>query len=470
MGHSGSNYYPSNPEQRVAPTDELTREDVEDLGYADGTFALYAVYGGGNQAAYTPSGSNKTTVTIYGCRENTIKYVYGGGCAADSRETEVIIEGGRIYQVYAGGNGSPVEVPGNPGANITGDASVTVKGGLINAVFGGSNTKGVVQGTATVTFEQVANCDQVVIETFGGGNEAPGGTAVVNIPCEIPGLTDVYGGARNANIGSPTSNKNIELNVYGSTINRVFGGNKAGGTIYGNVTVNIYGGTINEVFGGSNEGGNITGDITVNIDSNSLNCPLSVNYVYGGGNLVAYVPDSTGGTGNPGGYTEASYDANRLSPEVNLINGTVSIDVFGGGKGHQGLNPVVPVNRPKTQAEWEAAGHSEYWTSQQAYNDTLARYNAYQAYLTSINAAKVKANPVVTIGTTDREVSTGVNPNARVYGNVYGGGNAAPIEGNTKVDIRGNRTDIFGSVYGGGNAAKVTGNTTVVVGDRTVTP
>ena len=49
---------------------------------------------------------------------------------------------------------------------------------------------------------------------------------------------------------------------------------------------------------------------------------------------------------------------------------------------------------------------------------------------------------------------------------VYGGGNAAPVKGDTKVDVRGNRTTVYGSVYGGGNAARVTGSTNVIIGDR----
>lgn len=51
------------------------------------TYAIHAVYGGGNQAAYTPPLANEqpreATVHIYGCQENTVQYVYGGGNAAD---------------------------------------------------------------------------------------------------------------------------------------------------------------------------------------------------------------------------------------------------------------------------------------------------------------------------------------------------------------------------------------------------
>ena len=234
---------------------------------------------------------------------------------------------------------------------------------------------------------------------------------------------------------------------------RIFGGNMSGGTIYGNVTVNIYGSNpghiIDEIFGGSNEGGAITGNIIVNIDSNRSDCPLKFNSVYGGGNLVNYEPDNS----------------SALSPTVNLICGTARKDVFGGGKGVQNLTPVFPYRKPKTAAEWEAAGHADYYTSDGDYNDSLALYNTYAAYIAQTNTAKVTANPVVNIGVTN-ETRGGANPKVMVLGNIYGGGNAAPIDGNTKVDVRGNRTDIRGSVYGGGNAAIVTGNTNVIIGDR----
>ena len=75
-----------------------------------------------------------------------------------------------------------------------------------------------------------------------------------------------------------------------------------------------------------------------------------------------------------------------------------------------------------------------------------------------------------------------------VIGNVFGGGNAADVKGNTSIEIgtgdsRYNTdsqakvwfestfetknvvgADIRGNVYGGGNEAQVTGNTNVVVG------
>ena len=51
-----------------------------------------------------------------------------------------------------------------------------------------------------------------------------------------------------------------------------------------------------------------------------------------------------------------------------------------------------------------------------------------------------------------------------LQGNVFGGGNAAAVEGNTKVVVKGSNTRVYNNVYGGGNAATVTGNTDVQIG------
>ena len=53
-----------------------------------------------------------------------------------------------------------------------------------------------------------------------------------------------------------------------------------------------------------------------------------------------------------------------------------------------------------------------------------------------------------------------------INGDIFGGGNAAMVDGNTNVIIRGH-SKVFGNVYGGGNEAKVSGDTKVIVNDKT---
>ena len=133
------NLYPS-----PAPT---TASDLA-TNAATQTYAIAAVFGGGNLASYTPDVTGKSaTVHVYNC-DNTIKDVYGGGNAADvgtlsvSTNTNVIIDGGRIHRVFGGGNGEVTE------ANTYGTATTTVNAGLIDQVFGCGNMQGSITSTS----------------------------------------------------------------------------------------------------------------------------------------------------------------------------------------------------------------------------------------------------------------------------------------------------------------------------------
>ena len=358
-------------------------------------YALHAVYGGGNKSPY----NNTPVVTIHGC-SNSIEYVYGGGNATDVRGTNVTIWGGTIGNAFAGGNGAGA---GNPGANITHNGTkLYIHGGQIGAAFGGSNERGTINGGIIVNVDYqpetatpptcvaaYTQCPMLIGELYGGGNKAPIVTStdawitpVVNIACEAK-IGMLFGGAKAADYGG-----NIDLVVNGGTFEKVFGGNNQGGTISGSVTVTFNGGSAKEVYGGCNESGTINGSITVNIDSTNTTCTprFYVENVYGGGNLAKY-------TGNPA---------------VNIINGTVRQNVYGGGFG---------------------------------------------------SSAIVTGTPVVTVGVIDGDKT------ARVLGHVFGGGNAAAITGNTSVNILYD-SYIKGHVFGGGNAALVSANTFVLLRDK----
>ncbi len=383
---------------------------VDDPRFTQAAYAIDEVYGGGNLAFYVPTEANAFThVHIHNC-DNTIEYVYGGGNAAQTPKNDVVIDGGRMYYVFAGGNGAGA---GNPGADVEGDATLTVNGGIIDACFGGSNTLGTIGGTSTINLTDGNSCARLIKEVFGGGNQAATGSIEINIPCGTEGLYDVYGASNDANV-----NGNVTLNIWGGVMNNVYGGLKGdpdgtAKTISGDVTVNIYGGNMNSVFGGCNVKGVIQGKITVNVNVDTALCPgeQRIVNVYGGGNQAAYTAPTTGT------YT-------GLYPEVNIIHGTIENDVFGGGLGATAVvtgNPVVTVGKPTT-------------------------------VIPAANQTTAIPDP---------------SPNtywSTVGNNVYGGGNAAQVSGNTKVLII-NKTIVDGNVYGGGNAAGVTGSTDVQIGD-----
>ena len=73
------------------------------------------------------------------------------------------------------------------------------------------------------------------------------------------------------------------------------------------------------------------------------------------------------------------------------------------------------------------------------------------------DAAKIEGNTIVDI-----------NHKSIVRGSIFGGGNAADIAkvnssgGDTEVLIK-DQSKVYGNVYGGGNMGKVAGNTKVIV-------
>ncbi len=380
------------------------------------TYAIDQVFGGGNAADYTPSGSQKATVYIHNCA-NTVRRVFGGGNAAAVPGISTTIDGGRFDYVFGGGNGEVTA------ANITTSGiTLLIHAGKINQLYNGSNANGTITGGISATLEHTTVCpdDDIDVDEYFCGNNAAdiSGNVITTIACSEDNpikVTSLYGGSNVANIDG-----NVELTINGGIITNVYGGSKGRldnpetpgvneartATITGHVILTIHGGTIKNVFGGCNILGDIQGPITVNVFQDG-ECTLNLDNVYGGGNMAAYNPQT------------AKVGADRIVPMVNIQKGTVNDQVFGGGYG----NTAVVTANPKVVVGGEVSSET------------------YQCV----------------IGNTTIDSGVGA-------GNVYGGGNAAQVSGNTQVLIL-NKTTVNGNVYGGGNAAGVTGSTDVQIGD-----
>ncbi len=391
-----------------------------------GTYEMAAVYGGGNLAAYEPAdGETKpyTEVIIDGCDLTSIGYVYGGGNAASVPATNVTVNGTyEIGWLFGGGNGKDEIAPGvpNPGANVgykadgtteygPGTSTVNINGGTVHKAFGGSNTLGNVRTSATVNLDEAGSCPLEIDEVYGGGNEAfmAGGGEII-LGC-ITYMKEIYGGARNADVGS-------------------------------NVSLTITSGHFDRVFGGNNQGGKIKGSITVNIEETGCN-PITIGELYGCGNAASYsVHDKDGGR--------------AADPVINIKSFTSIGRVFGGGLGASATvtgNPTVNID--------EIVGGNAG-----VYNGSTITYNAGTADEYKVTLPTHASGKIGAIGT------------------VFGGGNAAPVKGNTNVNIgtqesvtyvSGDKStnpvvgvDIREDVFGGGlgSTATVSGNTNVVVG------
>ena len=437
-------------------------------------YDVKAVYGGGNMAAYVPEDMDHgtTNVTIDGCQLTSIQQVYGGGNAASTPATSLTVNGTyEIEEVFGGGNGKDDivisgETKPNPGANVgfydysavedqyptkesrqsqefinkyvygTGDASVTILGGTIHRVFGGSNTKGNVKNTAVTMLDQAGGCEFCVDEAYGGGKSAPMDAEAKLLMACIPGLQAVYGGAEAADV-------------------------------HGDVTLNITNGTFKRVFGGNNISGTIDGAIKVNIEE--VGCrPIIIGELYGGGNKAAY---SIYGYDDDGPKTSGENPS--ADPQVNLKAFTSIGAVYGGGYGATATmvgSPTVSIN--------EVVGNPTTYPTSGTDGSIGGTFTA-----TGYSGATGVVVDPETGHTVD--IPAHVRGKIGAVGKVFGGGNAAPVLGSTTVNVGNLSTidfesttaveaipvkgaDIKGNIYGGGDAAEVTGDASVNVGKKKV--
>ncbi len=415
----GCNNLNGSPQADVYVDVYQTAHDDDDVIGGE-EFAIYRVFGGGNQADYAPESSSHsslkvTHVHIHGCL-NTIEEVYGGSNQADAISTHSVVDGGRFRYIFGGGNGlgGPADVGYDERIHST---FSQIKGGHVAFCFGGSNSQGnclnIVQ-----SFETDNACGPLVIDNiYNGGNFADQvGEMVLNFSCETPeNYKKAYGGCRLGTVYG-----NITVNVYGGIIGTLFGGCQGeiglGGQEHpsnvkkydrehypvghpeligtgGNITVNLYGGTIGEVYGGCDLNGNVEGRISINVYHIENSCGLFIGNIYGASNQTDYTPvDPAEGI---------------ASPKVSVIKATV------GG-----------------------------------YNADLG-----QTYTGNVfgggNFGKVTSNPQVVVGE-----STKTKP-VTIKGDVYGGGDNGDIDGTTEVIVVPQSHELTITAPSSGNALRV---------------
>ena len=463
------------------------------------TFDVEAVYGGGNLAAYEPEGgknTNKSTkVIIDGCGLTSIKQVYGGGNAASTPATNVEVNGTyEVLELFGGGNGFDKLPDGrpNPGANV-GYKNYTVyeqdsEDNWIAKDDPAYDTKEErTAGNSAITY----GTGQASINVFGGtihrvfgGSNTKGNvrkTAVTLLDeggeCEFC-VDEAYGGGKSAPMDAEA--KLLMACIPG--LKAAYGGAEAA-AIQGNVTLNITNGTFDRVFGGNNLSGTINGSITVNIEE--IGCrPIKIGELYGGGNQAGYSVYGYNADGTPKESGTKIYE----DPQVNVKSFTSIGKVFGGGYGDGATmvgNPTVNVNEvygryyndnasvvaegAKTPGNYPIPPHEK------------GKMGAINEIFGGGNAAKVIGNTTVNIATQEevfvvKQVSvgdaltglytrSGAGTDASPY--VYTAASGTAEEHVTyyeKKDVLG--VDIRGNVYGGGNNAEVTGNTNVNIGKK----
>ncbi|MBO7488956.1 MAG: chitobiase/beta-hexosaminidase C-terminal domain-containing protein [Bacteroidales bacterium] len=438
-------------------------------------YAIANVYGGGNQAAY--NNANYPTVTVHNCN-SSIGNVYGGGNAAAVTNTNVTIYGGnRIGAVYAGGNGTGVA---NNFTMVSGNAVAKIYGGTIGRVFAGNNSSGIVSGSKTVTIDagtdetiNAANCitcgnsPMKIGAVFHGGNNAAGSPGTVNIVCTgattAEYIDTLFGGANNANIVNNNMSTAADVTL---TIDRghirtgIFGGNNAGGKVTGNITINLKrnsGGTCAfnypTVFGGgfgeaTETGGNITiniGEETSTATAPTIDSTIAGGAIYGGSAL---------GSVN---------DASNETTTINIYNGTITGNIYGGGLGEAGnatkgkVNGAVAVNI-STEDQTKANCAID-----------LRNSSIYGCNNTGGSPQGDVRIDVWKTGFLTDAYSSAVTGTLYAIDQVFGGGNAAdynPAGDNKATVYIHDCVNSIRRVFGGGNAAAAKGVVTTIDGGR----
>ncbi|MBP3763314.1 MAG: fibronectin type III domain-containing protein [Bacteroidales bacterium] len=356
--------------------------------------------------------------------------VYGGGNYGYNKRgysSDVRILGGHVGgKVFGGSNNKS-----------TGSSNILMTGGTVEqGIYGGCNNWGVLLGDVNINIlgGTVGSGIWPEASVFGGGygeNTTTSGNITVNIgdstTWQGPHIWgDVYGGSQMGNVlGGDTVSSGYRVITYrinnASNSNRDpqysttplatvaidtagrYDSNHKGTVSYfaGNIGGNIYGGG----YGQNGKSATSYGDVEVRILGNLEHTdPTVSNDVYGANNLsgkpmgkvqvtIGSVDSVASGDRNRpllrgnvyGGGNEAAYGAASTTTtlKVDMLSGTVMQSVFGGGRGTSAV-----VNLPSGKPG-----------------------------LTNDRATQVHIH------------------NGSVRGNVYGGGNAAKVVGNTKVII-----------------------------------
>ena len=438
------------------------------------------VFGGGNNADYVPtvSGAKQSTeVIIEGCDLTSIQEVYGGGYGAATPGTKVEIRGTKIIDnVFGGGYGAGQN---NPGANVgirtdgttayglnTDDnkyktAVVRLMAGTVNNVYGGSNTNGNIRGGSSIT--------NVPTEWTQGDYAAC---------CPNLKVGEIYGGGKSAPMEGGAE---IVLGCMPNDwIGEIYAGAQAANVGH-DVSLTLTSGKFERVFGGNNVSGTIDGSIEVNIEEcPTCDTPIIIGELYGGGNMASYTV--------PASYT--ADDPEYKSPRVNVRSFTSIGTIYGGGYGSSATvngNPLVNINVGMVKG-----GGKAYDGAAKAGDLDVTLYPHEQNKIGVIgnvfgggNAAPVNGDTYVNIGTQEYEVLAGVIVGETDVSDYYTQSGDGPSYTYTKASVsagtatEGNKAkegivyfmpvvgaDIRGNVFGGGNNAAVTGDSHVTIGKR----
>ena len=422
----------------------------------------------GKASEYTDLGKTFGDVKMYITGGTIYANVYGGGAGVG----EVKLKDTSTYTALT----NMARLRGNSVVNIGGSAQILSSNGKGGNVYGGGMLAAV-DGTTTINLSGEAT---IAGNVYGAAQGVTSESSLIHTQtlANAQKFGKVNGNVTVTTSGIPT----ISGAIYGGAESAITNGNTSitlkGGILGGNV----YGGGLGALNGSSAiiASANVAGNTYIRIDTVNYVLPTAPYHIYGGGNVASKVEGKT---------------------EI-VVNGCTTTDqmtVYGGGYGANtsAENTYITVNEFET--EETIANTVHHYGLSSVYGGGYAGPVNGKANIT-LNGGQIFGNvfgggDVATVGTPypsgedataqtsyintyasryGTEISMqGVGP--IIYGSVYGGGNKAPVYGNTSVSI--SKGTFAGDVFGGGNGdiavnpiayADIYGSTNVYVNGATV--
>lgn len=383
---------------------------------------------------------NNNSVTVRMTGGHVRGAVYGGAArSAAYGNRNLIVTGGSITGWIGGGcNGEAY-----PAGQTSEDTYGGITNGATKVYFGGTATCGGTGSNVNINGSQggiVFGAGKGVEGNTTSGRMSQGTTVVVADECNIE--RNVYGGG---NFGYAQTSTTVY--VSGGTVQgSVFGGsNQNNGPV---INITMVGGLIEGgLYGGSNTLGTISNDITMQVNGGQVGTSSSNANIHGGGygtntavngNVSLTLGASTSATdsvtvyGNVyggsalGGVNDNANDNTTVTMNKALING----NLFGGALGNGATvtgRITVNVNGGRIDGNLFGGGDAAAYS----HGGDFPVVNMTGGLVTNLfgggrgNTAAVTGNPQMTL-----------SGNAHVTGNVYGGGDAAQVSGQTNVILR----------------------------------
>ena len=426
-----------------------------------------------------------------------IDSLFGGAKNAILNNTEndvnITIDGGTIFAVYGGNNyGGSLGYKSHEHILVTNTlthASGDYYSGIlgrdfgIGYLFGGGNK---VQGQNVHVTVEGGQIDTI----FGGGNEADVLSTEVRIQCALGAFnetTGAFGMVYSDAIDSGFSETDLtdeairdgylwnRTGVY--NVRTLFGGNNRASMEDGVPSLVLTSGSIGTVYGGGNEGDMLAADgpVTLQFDDEALDAfvfhygthvqmnsaNILIDYLYGGCqksnvDYSTWVELQNGHVGTVYGGCNISGDVGSKRVHLNATSPSVDYQEVQGGT-------YVKASGGKVYKNLFGGSNGFYHC-----NDGVA-------YIAGVDYCEPE-NYVGWLIPTHNETHVIITGNALVKGNVYAGGNMAPV-GFTNATVgerifpefvglaslRMNGGEVHGNVFGGGNMASILGSNEVRV-------